>query len=267
MRKLMIVAGALAAVTSLGAMRTANAAEVNPGRAPTAQPAATHSSNSVDDAWGHRVYPAPTRPTPTDRDARHDSDASGSRGTSHSVPSRVSDPRAGQRNSSSDDGRANNHQKAPSRVAGHDVKTPVRQPSHSSHDTHARKWRVSARRPGLAWGAGCGVSGCGVVGRGAQDFRVLSHATLVSPAAAARYRRRPLESRRPPAPRPEFAHDRRERGRGDAACPTLQSTRQGKATGMHGRHSERAHENTKRCHRRKSLTVRRLDAEWRQERM
>jgi hypothetical protein len=132
MRKLMIVAGALAAVTSLGAMRTANAAEVTPGRAPTA----THSSNLVDDAWGHRVHPAPTRPTPTDRDARRDSDDRGSRATSHTAPSRVSDPRAGQRNSSSDDGRANGHQQAPSRVAGHDAKTPVRQPSHSSHDSH-----------------------------------------------------------------------------------------------------------------------------------
>ncbi len=144
MRKLMIVAGALAAVTSLGAMRTANAAEVDPGRAPTAQAMATHPSNPVDGAWGHHAYPAPTRPTSTNRDARRDSDATASRTTSHSVPSRVSDPRAGERNSSSDDGRANDHRQAPPRVTGHDVKTPVRKPSQSSHDTKGRS-RESAR--------------------------------------------------------------------------------------------------------------------------
>jgi len=144
MRKLMIVAGTVAALASFGAIRTASAAEANPA---SAAATATHTPTSLNDAWGHRVYPAQTRRTPTDRNLRRDSDAHGARTTSHSVPSRGSDQHAGQWNSGTDDARAKVHQQAPSRFAQHGERTPVHHTSRtpqSSQDTNGRR-RESTR--------------------------------------------------------------------------------------------------------------------------
>ncbi|HEY2377331.1 MAG TPA: hypothetical protein VGH98_15245 [Gemmatimonadaceae bacterium] len=97
MRKLMIVAGALATIASLGAMRTASAATIDPPSVSTTLSTVKHLAKSADNGWTHRVYPAPTR--------------------------------------------ANDHQQAPSRVARHDVKTPVHRPSHTSHGSHDKNGR------------------------------------------------------------------------------------------------------------------------------
>jgi hypothetical protein len=140
MRKLMIVVGALAAVASLGAMRTASAENASPASASTTLPTARYPSTSVADARRHRGYATP-RSTSTDRNARRDHDAGGSRATPYAVPPRAPDPRSGQWNSGYDSGRANDHQQAPSRVAGHGVRTPVHQASRSSHSSGDKNGR------------------------------------------------------------------------------------------------------------------------------
>ena len=145
MRKLMIVAGALATVMSLGAMRTASAETAYPASTATTLPPVAYTSHLADNARKHRRQEMPTRRTATDRNARRDQDAGGSRATPHSVPSRVSDPRGGQW-SGYQYGRANDHQ-APTRVSAHDVRTPVRQPSPNSPSSHGKndRSRESAR--------------------------------------------------------------------------------------------------------------------------
>lgn len=125
MRKLMIVAGALATAMSVGAMSTATAAEVHP--APKRAPVQTvpHVSNPLDLFWKHPAHPAPVHAAPKKTPARRD---------------------AAKRDLDHQEYRGTDRAQAPSRVADHDVRTPVQHQSnsHDSHNTNDKN-RESAR--------------------------------------------------------------------------------------------------------------------------
>ena len=144
MRKLTILAGAAAAILSLGAMCTADAEAFIPAAAATTQMTNGHRTTPIGDAFAAKRRPRlPIQySTTNDRHARRNSDARGETSTPYSVPSRVSASHIDQWNGVPRTEGGSDNNRVPSRVATRNVRT---QANHTSKDWHSSNDRTRRR--------------------------------------------------------------------------------------------------------------------------